>query len=68
MTRITLPPCPLTIPPAPVARSRAARVAVVSSRDRVGTSFAWHADARTSYHKPAPDAAADVCDQIEGRA
>jgi hypothetical protein len=26
MTRITLPPCPLTIPPAPIARSRAARV------------------------------------------
>jgi hypothetical protein len=66
MTRITLPPCPLLIPPAPIARSRAARVAVVSSRDRVGTSFAWFVDARTSYYVPAPDAAADVCDQIGG--
>jgi hypothetical protein len=66
MTRPTLSRAPFAIPPAPIARSRAARVAVVSSRDRVGTSFAWFVDARTSYYVPAPDAAADVCDQIGG--
>ena len=61
--RIT--PAPFPIPPAPREHTRAATLA---PRDRTHDGIAFMSDARTSYHKPAPDVAADVCDMMGGDA
>jgi len=66
MTRPSLPPAPFAIPPAPIARDRAATVSVVSRSDRTLDGIAWRADHMTTYHQPAPDTAADVFDVIGG--
>lgn len=68
MTRITLPPCDLPIPPAPIARSRASRVPLVAARDPSVKGLAFRLVWRNAHHAPAPDVAADVCQQFEGRA
>jgi len=64
MTRATLRPAPFAIPPAPVARSRAATVSVVRSYDRTLDGIAWRSDQMTTYQVPRADTAADVFDVI----
>ena len=66
MTPATLRPAPFAIPPAPVARSRAATVSVVRSYDYKLDGIAWRSDQMTTYQVPRADTAADVFDVIGG--
>jgi len=68
MTPATLRPAPFAIPPAPVARSRAATVSVVISYDRRLYGIASRSDQMTTYQVPPADTAADVFDVIGGGA
>jgi len=66
VTPATLRPAPFAIPPAPVARSRAATVLVVRSYDLRLYGIASRSDQMTTYQVSPADTAADVFDVIGG--